>query len=131
MRVIADIIGNVVQIKHRRHLVAARLLHGAVDRCHAGDLSAVIADGLHAPLHRKSGGHTCHQDQDMLIADHGLGIVPEDDLAVAVILRRYHIDSLVAVNAAEAALGQLLRQAGADHLCAVQAQNGIHQADLR
>ena len=63
----------------------------------------------------------------MLAANHTLGIVPENNLGVGVVLRLQNIDGLMGIDGAEAALGQLLGKAGAHHAGTIQAQYGIHR----
>ena len=62
----------------------------------------------------------------MLAPHHRLDVLPEDKLAVRVVFRFDHVDGLVRIDGQKARLGQGLRQAGADHLGALQAQNGVH-----
>lgn len=62
----------------------------------------------------------------MLALDHGGQIVAQDDLAAGGVLRGDDIDGLVGIHVGKAVLGQLVGKAGADDLCAVQAENGIH-----
>ena len=63
----------------------------------------------------------------MLAPDHGLDIVPENDLGIGVVFRLHHIDGLVLVDGAEARFGQLVRHAGTQHRGTVQAQHRIHR----
>ena len=62
----------------------------------------------------------------MLAPDHGLDVIPEDDLRVGVVLRLGDVDGLVGVDGAVAGLGQLLGNTGTQNGGAVQAENGIH-----
>ena len=62
----------------------------------------------------------------MLALDHGGQIIPQEDLAAGGILRGDDVDGLVGVHIGKAVLGQLIGQAGADDLSAVQAEDGIH-----
>ena len=63
----------------------------------------------------------------MLPPDHGLHVVPEDDLGVGIVLRLQNIDGLVGVNRPEAALRQLSGNAGTQHRRTIQAQDRIHR----
>jgi len=62
----------------------------------------------------------------VLAPNHGLDIVTENNLGVGVVLRFQNIDSLMLIDGAEAGLGQLLGNAGAQDSGAVQAKDGIH-----
>ena len=63
----------------------------------------------------------------MLALDHVHGVVPEDHLVVDAILRLQHIDGLVGIDGAEAALGQLGSHAGTQNRGTVHTQDGIHR----
>ena len=91
--------------------------------CHG---AAVVVHGLHSGLHGVAGGDGSGQNEHMLALDHGGQIVAQDDLAAGGVLRGDHINGLVGVHVGKAVLGQLVGKAGADDLCAVQAENGIH-----
>ena len=54
--------------------------------------------------------------QNVLTLDHRLDIVTEDHLGIGIELWLYHIDGLVAIDAPEAALGQLVGKASTDHM---------------
>ena len=62
----------------------------------------------------------------MLVADHGLQVIPEQQLAGCVVLRCDHVDGLVGVDGDKSGPAQLLGQVGADNLGAVQAEDGVY-----
>ena len=123
--VVAGVVGQVIHIINRGDLVTADLIGHGIQGCHADDLAAVVTDGLDALLGGEAGGAGCHQHQHVLVADHGLDVVPEEHLVVDAEFRLHHIDRLVGVDALEAALGQLVGKAGADDGGAVQTEDGI------
>ena len=124
--VIALVVGQIVHGVDGADGITLHLIHGPVDGGNAGHLAAVVAHGFDALVGGKAGGHRSHQHQHMLVADHGLDIVPEDDLGVGIVLRLQNIDGLMLIDGAEAGLGQLLGNAGAQNSGAVQAKDGIH-----
>ena len=48
----------------------------------------------------------------MLAPDHPLGVVPENDLGIGIVLRIQNVDCLMGIDGTEAALGQLLGEQG-------------------
>ena len=54
------------------------------------------------------------------------GLLPQNDLAAGGVFRRDDVDGLVGVHIGKAVLGQLVGKAGANDLCAVQTEHGIH-----
>ena len=67
----------------------------------------------------------------MLVPDHRHNIISEYNLAVIVKLRTYNINGLVHIPGEDAASGQVLRQIGADHLCSLHTDNGIHHHSIK
>ena len=124
--VVAGVVRNILDRVDGADRVAVDLVHSAVDCRDTHCLAAIVAHSLDALVGGIAGGTGGHEDQHMLVTDHGLDVVAEDHLGVGVVLGLHHINGIVRVHAAEAALGQLLRQAGADDRGAVQTQNGIH-----
>ena len=124
--VIAGIAGQVADVVDRVNLEAGGFRHGAVKGCNARYHAAVVANGLNGAIGGKAGGDAGHQDQNVLVPDQRLGIVPENDLAVGVVLRFQHTDFAVIVDAAGAG-NQLPGQAGADDGSAVEAENSANR----
>ena len=62
----------------------------------------------------------------MLVADHGLQVVPEEHLAVAVKLWSDDVNGLVGVDRDKSGPAQLLGKIGADNLGPVQTEDGVH-----
>ena len=125
--IIAGIVGDIVDIVHRTDGQIAQFADCAVQRRNTYYLAAVIADGFHTLIGGVSGGAGCHEDQNVLIANHGLHIVTENHLGVGVVLRLNNVDGIVGIDALETASAQLLSKAGADDSRTVQTQNGIHR----
>ena len=124
--VIALVIGKVFHGIDGTDGIAADFIHRAVNRGNACHPAAVVTDGLDGALGSIAGGNGCHKDQNMLAPDHGLHIVPENNLGVGIVLRLQNIDGLMLVDGAETGLGQLLGNAGTQNSGAVQAEDGIH-----
>ena len=122
----AGVIGQVGGVKNRGDRDAQALGGGGEDGAQACHSAAVVVDRLDRSLHGVAGGDGSSQDQHMLALDHGGQIVAQDDLAAGGVLRGDDIDGLVGIHVGKAVLGQLVGKAGADDLCAVQAENGIH-----
>ena len=101
------------------------LLHAGKDGADAHRNAAVIADRLDGGLRGVAGGDGGRQHQHVLACDHRRGVVAEDQLAAGGVFRRGHIDGAVGVHVHVAGAGQLAGHARADHLRAVQAQDGV------
>ena len=99
---------------------------GGENRRKSGHDAAVVVHGFHGCLNGVAGGDGCRQNEDVLALDHGGKIIPQNDLAAGGVFRRDDVDGLVGVHIGKAVLGQLVGNAGADDLCAVQTEHGIH-----
>src|SRR5699024_1758689 len=102
------------------------LVGGGEDGRQARHLPAVVLHRLHGRLDGVAGGDGGRQDQHVPAPHHGGDVVPQDDLAARGVLGGDDVDGLVGIHVAEAVLGQLVGHTGADHLGAVQAQDGVH-----
>jgi len=80
--VVALVVRQVVYIVNRAHRIAGYGFRGTVDGGNACHLTAVVAQCLDRALGGCAGGHGGHQDQHMLIPNHGLDILTEDDLRI-------------------------------------------------
>ena len=127
MSQIAGVIRQVVGIEAGTHRVAAHLFGGGKDRGDTHHAATVIIHRLNGTQRGVAGGHRSGQDQHMLALHHGYHIIPQHQLATHRMLGGQHVDSLVGVHIHIPIVGQLIRQAGADYLGAVQTQDGIHR----
>lgn len=123
---IGVIIRNVLAGEQGVDLHVLLVGNGAENCRDTGDVAAVVLDALQAPDNGLAGGNGGKQQQDVLVPDHLLDVVPEDDLAAGVELRGHKIDILVRVDGHMAGLGQLPGHEAADDLAAVHAHNGIN-----
>lgn len=123
----ALVIGNILHGIDGADRITRHLIHRPVDGGNARHIAAVVADGLNRPFGGKAGGDRGHQDQHVLAGDHGLDVVPKDDLGVGVVFRLQNVDGLMLVDGPEAGLGQFLGDAGTQNSGAVQTQDGIHR----
>ena len=119
------IVQHVPGIENGNHGEALALLYAGENGADAHGNAVIVADGFHGGLGGVAGGHGSGQHQYVLAHDHGGGIIPEQQLAAAGMLGRRHVDGAVGVHVHKAGLGELAGHAGADHLRAVQAQDGI------
>ena len=99
---------------------------GGEDGRQARHGAAVVVDCLDGRLHGVAGGDGGRQDEDVLASDHRGEIVAEDDLAAAGVLGGDDVNRLVGVHVGKAVFGQLVGQTGADDLCTVQTEHGVH-----
>ena len=127
MVIIASVVRQILHGIDGFHRITLHLVHRPIDSRHSADLAAIVLDGLDRPLGGKARGNGGHQHQHMLAPDHGLNILPENDLGIGVVFRLHHIDGLVGIDGAEARFGQFLGNAGAQHRSAVQTQHRIHR----
>ena len=127
MVIIASVIRQILHGIDGFHRIACHLVHRPIDSRHSADLAAIVLDGLDRPLGGKARGDGGHQHQHMLAPDHGLNVLPEDDLRIGIVFRLHYIDGLMGVDGAKARFGQLLGNAGAQHRGAVQTQHRIHR----
>ena len=126
MVVIALVIGQVVHGVDGADRIACDFIHRTVDGGNTGNPAAVVGDRLNGTLGSKAGGDGSHQHQNMLAADHGLDVVPENDLGIGIVFGLHNVDGLVGIDGTEAGLGQFVGDAGTQNSGAVQTQNGIH-----
>ena len=122
----AGVIRQTGGVKDGGDRVAQALVGGGKNSrkpCHD---AAVVVHGFHGCLNGVAGGDGCRKDEHVLALDHGGKIIPQNDLAAGSVLRRDDIDGLVGVHIGKAVLGQLVGKAGANDLCAVQTEHGIH-----
>ena len=99
---------------------------GGEDGRQARHGAAVVVDRLDGCLHGVAGGDGGRQDEDVLAPDHRGEIVAKDDLAAAGVLGGDDVNRLVGIHVGKAVFGQLVGQTGADDLCAVQTEHGVH-----
>ena len=88
------------QVPHAENAVdvnTVRLLNGRENGGDTGQNPAIIADALDALGDGLARGDGRHQKDHVLSRDHGLGVLAEHHLAVAVVLRRDHINGLVSI----------------------------------
>ena len=126
----AGVVGQVGRVEDGRDRDAQAVGGGGEDGRQACDRAAVVVDSLDGSLCGVAGGDGSRQDEHMLALDHGGQIVAQDDLAAGGVLRRDDIDGLVGVHVGEAVFRELVGQAGADDLGAVQAEDGIHDGAM-
>ena len=107
------------------------LIYRAENRVDGADFAAVILDTLDTLIQGFSGGGCSQQQQDILIPDHQLHIVAENQLASGMVLRSRDIDGLVLIDGTNSGLGQLLCQICPNHLTSIQAYDGVHNAVVR
>ena len=91
----ALIVRNICNGVYRVDRISADGIHGTIDGCNTCNLATVVANGLNGLLGSKAGGAGCHQDQNVLAPDHGLGVVAENDLGVGVVFRLRDVNGIV------------------------------------
>ena len=106
---------------------AVAFLNGAEQGANAGQLAVVILNTFHGPADSFAGGHRRHHQQNPLVPNDRLDVIPEDHLVVGVGFRGHHGDVGVVVNSGDVGLGKLLRQISAYNAGAFQADNHIHR----
>ena len=121
-----DIAGDVVGGEQAVNGDVVHHLRGAEHRGDALYLTAVILHAFHCTADALAGVDGGNQNQNILPGDHGSQVLPEDQLAVGVILRGDDVDVFGAVDGKPVIFAEMTGQEGSQNLAAVQTDNGVH-----
>ena len=119
------IVAQVLGVEYGIDLIACTFIDGCkycADTCYR---AVIILYGLDSRLGGVSRGYGCGEDEDVLAGYHGDNVIAEDKLASRCMLGGDHVDGLVSIQIQIVTVSKLLGKAGADHLGAVEAEDGI------
>lgn len=126
----AGVFGKVFRGKNAADLDSFHFGNIAEDRAGGNGLPAVIADTVRRFLNAFSRGYGGNEEQYLLIADHGLDIVPQNDLIVDPEFGRDDGDVLSRAHSVDRR-GKLLRQKRADHAGSLDAEDRVDRRSVK
>lgn len=125
MRGQGEIACKVIGIKDGIDGIAVTFGCGCKDGGNTHGFAAVVIDGVDCRLGGIACGDRNGENENVLAADHGCDVIAEHKLRAGGVLGGDDIDCLMRVDVDEVVFGKLSCEAGADHLGAVETENGI------